>query len=113
LRVILGNEIAIKAARKGKTKPWPDGAILAKMVWKDSQHPLWPAATVPGALVHSEFMLKDKKKYANTEGWGFARWEGLKQQPYGENSGFAHECLACHAPAKGNDFVFTKAASLP
>jgi len=113
LRVILGNEIAIKAARKGKTKPWPDGAILAKMVWKDSQHPLWPAATVPGALVHSEFMLKDKKKYANTEGWGFARWEGLKQQPYGENSGFAHECLTCHAPAKENDFVFTKAANLP
>ena len=113
LRVILGNEIAVKAAREGKTKPWPDGAILAKMVWKDSQHPLWPAATVPGALVHAEFMLKDSKKYVTTEGWGFARWEGLKQQPFGENAAFAHECLACHAPAKGNDYVFTKPASLP
>ncbi len=113
LRIILGNEIAVKAAREGKTKPWPDGAILAKIVWKDSQHPLWKAATVPGALLHAEFMFKDSKKYASTEGWGFARWKGLKQQPYGDDASFAHECLTCHLPAKENDYVFTKPASLP
>jgi hypothetical protein len=28
LRVIVGNEIAVKAARAGQTNPWPDGAIL-------------------------------------------------------------------------------------
>jgi hypothetical protein len=113
LRIILGNKIAVKAARDGKTKPWPDGAILAKIVWKDSQHPLWQSATVPGALLHTEFMLKDSKKYATTKGWGFARWKGLKQQPYGDDASFAHECLTCHAPAKGNDYVFTQPASFP
>jgi len=113
LRVILGNKIAVKAARNAKTKPWPDGTILAKIVWKDSQHPLWQAATVPGALVHTEFMLKDSKKYVSTKGWGFARWKGMQQQPYGKDADFAQECLTCHLPAKGNDYVFTKPASLP
>lgn len=58
LRIILGNKIAITAVRDGKINPWLDGATLAKVVWKDSQHPLWQAATVPGALLHAEFMLK-------------------------------------------------------
>lgn len=31
MRVILGNDIAVKAARSGQTSPWPDGAILAKV----------------------------------------------------------------------------------
>ena len=34
MRVILGNEIAVSAARSGNTNPWPDGAILGKVVWK-------------------------------------------------------------------------------
>jgi hypothetical protein len=113
LRVILGNKIAVEAAQNGNVSPWPDGAILAKLVWKDSDHPLWQAATVPGALLHTEFMMKDSKKYALTKGWGFARWKGMNQLPYGENSAFAHECLACHKPAKDNDYVFTKPAKLP
>ncbi len=34
VRAILGNDTAIRAARAGQTKPWPDGSILAKTVWK-------------------------------------------------------------------------------
>ncbi len=36
LRVILGNDKAVEAARKGQTNPWPDGAALGKVVWKDA-----------------------------------------------------------------------------
>ena len=32
LRVILGNDAAVQAARTGNTRPWPDGAILGKVV---------------------------------------------------------------------------------
>ncbi|TXL22593.1 hypothetical protein BMR03_07260 [Methylococcaceae bacterium HT2] len=36
-RVILGNSIAIKAGRANTAKTqWPDGAILAKLVWKNT-----------------------------------------------------------------------------
>jgi len=112
-RVILGNSIAIKAARSGQIKPWPQGTILAKLVWKNSQHPQWDDAIVPGEFVHSEIMIKDAKKFASTKGWGFARWLGKKQQAYGETASFAEECLSCHTRAKSTNYVFTIPATIP
>lgn len=113
LRVILGNDAAVEAARAGRTNPWPDGAILAKLVWKDKTHAHWPTATVPGDFVHAEFMIKDAGKYRETGGWGFARWLGKQQTPYGKDAQFAQECFTCHTPMKDNDYVFTAPAPLP
>jgi hypothetical protein len=113
LRVILGNSIAVKAANEGKTNPWPEGTILAKLAWKDSIHPQFPAATVPGELQHVEFMIKDSKKFPSTQGWGFARWLGMEQKPFGESADFAQECFACHTLAKDSGYVFTRVAPLP
>lgn len=113
LRVILGNDVAIEAARAGQTNPWPDGTILAKLVWKDSTHPNWEKATVPGNFVHAEFMIKDSKKYAATGGWGFARWLGMEQKPYGKDAAFVQECFGCHTPVKSTDYVFTRPVVLP
>ena len=113
LRVILGNEIAVTAARAGHTNPWPNGTILGKLVWKDETHPNWPTATVPGKFVHAEFMIKNASKYADTGGWGFARWLGTEQKPYGKEAGFSKECFTCHTPMKQNDYVFTHPAMLP
>ncbi|MCX7086859.1 MAG: cytochrome P460 family protein [Methylococcales bacterium] len=113
LRVILGNQIAINAVNTHQTNPWPEGTVLAKVVWKETQHPKWPDAIVPGAFEHAEFMIKDQKKYPNTAGWGFARWLGLDQKPYGTTADFAQECVACHAAVKDNDHVFTVPVPLP
>ena len=113
LRVILGNDIAVAAARDGHIHPWPDGAILGKLVWKDETHKNWPTATVPGAFVHAEFMIKDRAKYAQTGGWGFARWLGTEQKPYGKDAAFVQECFGCHTPVKDQDYVFTRPAALP
>ena len=113
LRAILGNDIAVRAARAGTTNPWPDGAVLAKLVWKDRTDENWEAATVPGRFVHAEFMFKDAKKYAATGGWGYARWLGKDQKPYGEDADFVDECVACHEPVKSRDYVFTTPAPLP
>jgi len=113
LRVIVGNEVAVRAAREGKTSPWPDGAILGKLVWKDTTHASWPTAQVPGDFVHAEFMFKDSAKHAATGGWGFARWLGMAQAPYGKDANFVQECFGCHTPVKANDWVFTHPAKLP
>ena len=113
LRVILGNEIAVRAARSGQTRPWPKGTVLAKLVWKDQAHAAWPTAQVPGSFVHAEFMTKDEARFAATGGWGFARWTGMDQRPYGKDAGFVQECFGCHQPVKDNDWVFTHPAALP
>ena len=113
LRIILGNDVAISAARSKQTNPWPDGSILAKLVFKDSIAPDWAKATVPGRFVHAEFMFKDAQQWAATGGWGFARWLGQDQKPYGKDADFVQECFACHTPVKGNDYVFTHPVTLP
>lgn len=113
IRAILGNDVAINAVRAGKTNPWPDGAILAKLVWKNKTDENFPSAIVPGEFVHAEFMVKNAKQYASTGGWGFARWLGMEQKPHGKDASFVQECFACHTPVKMNDYVFTKPAVLP
>ncbi|MBI4824963.1 MAG: cytochrome P460 family protein [Nitrospirae bacterium] len=113
IRVILGNDIAIKAAEKHETNPWPDGSVIAKIVWKAEKHEQWQSASVPGEFVHSEFMVKDSRKYPDTGGWGFARWTGMEQRPYGKDISFVQECLGCHTPVKDNDYMFTVPAKLP
>lgn len=113
LRVILGNPQAIEAARQGKTQPWPDGAILAKIAWKQSTLAEWPDAVVPGELQHAEFMVKDSAKYAATGGWGFGRWLGQALQPYGKDAAFDQECFQCHSLVKNRDLVFTRPVAIP
>ncbi len=110
LRVILGNETAIEAARSGNTNPWPDGAILGKVVWKESQLENWPAAAVPGEFVHAEFMFRDSARYAETKGWGWARWLGEEQTAF--NNG-PESCINCHEPVQDRGWVFTDPAVLP
>jgi hypothetical protein len=113
MRAILGNKAAIKAAREGRIKPWPDGTVLAKVAWKRKTHEAWPAASVPGDFVQVEFMVKDSRKYAETGGWGFARWVGGALKPYGKDPGFVRECFACHTPVKDSDYVFTRPVFMP
>lgn len=108
LRAILGNDTAIDAARQGKTKPWPDGTILTKVVWKEKTHPNWPQAIVPDTLEKAEAMVKDQKKFEKTGGWGFASWDGNNLVMYDEAK--SKECFACHLPMQTNDYVYNAPA---
>ncbi len=111
LSVIIGNDVAVNAARSGNTNPWPDGAVIGKVVWNDTQLSNWKAATAPGKFVHAEFMFKDAKKYIESYGWGWARWIGLEQQQPFEKG--MNVCISCHTPVKKRDWVFTEPVSLP
>ncbi|MGZ8219930.1 cytochrome P460 family protein [Methylomagnum sp.] len=112
LRAILGNDIALEAVRTGKTNPWPNGSILAKLSWQHKSNPVFPAATVPDEFVSAAFMAKDTEKYAATGGWGWGEWTGLEQKAYDKPS-FAQECVACHTAVKDQDLVFTRPVKLP
>jgi cytochrome c553 len=111
IRAILGNNVAIKAYRRG-TLPFPDGTIIARLAWKyvpsEENNKIFGRAQsfVPGppADWYLQFMVKDSKKYAATHGWGYAQFD--------DNGTPADEakigtCAPCHEPDKANDFVFT------
>jgi cytochrome c553 len=110
LRVIFGNDIAVRAIEQQHTNPWPDGTTFAKVAWEqlidaDGQ-------SHAGEFKQVEFMIKGAKKYKSTAGWGWARWKGMDLKPYGKTALFATECVNCHQPLKDNDFVFTNPQSL-
>jgi Haem-binding domain/Cytochrome P460 len=105
LRIIAGNDIAIKAIREKNTNPWPDGSAFAKIAWDalaDSS-----GLIRSGAFKQVEFMIRDRQKYASTLGWGFARFLTPAMVPYGKSALFVSECVGCHRPMKSNDYVFT------
>ncbi len=105
LRQILANEVATKAIAEHRINPWPDGAILAKVVWREkaAEH----GTVTAGEFVHVALMIKDRVKYASTAGWGWAQWNGMGLTPFGNGPDFANDCVACHAPLQANDYVFT------
>jgi Haem-binding domain/Cytochrome P460 len=106
MRVILGNDIAIKAIADKNIQPWPDGAAFAKVAWQ--QAPDEHGVIHPGKFAQVEFMVKDKTRYASTAGWGWGRWRGTDLKPYGTSAHFDRECVSCHLPVRDNDFVYTQ-----
>ena len=112
LRAILGNDVAIEAARSGKL-PYPDGSIIARLAW--SYDPLEesseafgrPQSFVAGPPKNGvQFMVKDSRRYTSTGGWGFAQFND------GEPASEAvHDtCFSCHEIVKARDFVFNRYA---
>lgn len=104
-RFVLGNDIAIQAAESGHISPWPDGTRFAKVAWQ--QQLGGDGLVYPGKFVQVELMIRDSKKYASTDGWGWGRWRGADLKPYGSDARFDKECTGCHQPLKGNDYVYT------
>jgi hypothetical protein len=118
--VIVGNPAMIEAYQAGfpaNGKPVPDGAKMAKVHWKPKKSDLFPDATVPGALVNVDFMVKDSKRFADSGGWGYAVFDydeasdsyapgtlaGKPPQGNDAKCGFT-----CHKRAKTTDYVFTE-----
>lgn len=105
MRVIYGNDIAVKAVKEHHINPWPNGTIFAKAAWDQLEDRNGNVTT--GAFKQVEFMIKDADKFKATKGWGFARFKTPKLVPYGKTAMFTTECINCHKPMKDNDYVFT------
>src|SRR6202000_2209502 len=106
LRMILGNDVVVRAIREGHTNPYPDGAIFAKAAY--AQNPDSSGDIRAGAFLQVEFMIRDSRKYAKTFGWGWGRWVGgLAMNPYGHDASFVTECMNCHRPVAATDYTFT------
>jgi len=114
LRAILGNDVAAKAYREGKL-PFPDGSIIARLAWtytsSEENNKVFGRAQsfVAGDPINLQLMVKDSKKYAATEGWGFAQFKDGKPA----EEALIKTCFPCHVPVKARDFVFTRYSPSP
>jgi hypothetical protein len=114
IRVVIGNDIAVEAARSGDTNPWPDGSMLAHYVWGIGGD-LNSANTVnAGDFRQFTLMVKDAEQYAADGGWAFGNWTTLELAGQ-TDANFDQTCIDCHTDRVGadNDFVFTRPGALP
>jgi hypothetical protein len=124
MRVILANPVMIKAYRAGipaNGKPFPDGSKIAKIEWRprkitDAPFSAATPDTVPGILTEVEFIEKNAKRFADSNGWGYAVFDYdaasdtfapgtlAGKPPQGNDA----KCgAACHKLAAKTDFIFT------
>jgi hypothetical protein len=117
IKAILGNPTMIKAYNDGipaNGKPVPDGAMMAKVEWRKVTNPAAPyGVTVPGTLSEVGVMVKDSKRFPDTNGWGYATFEydassDTFKPKTSDPSVMRTLCHSCHARgAKARDFVYT------
>jgi len=121
-KAILGNPTMISAYRDGipaNGKAVPDGAAMAKVEWLKARNSSSPyGATVSGAQTEVSFMVKDSKRFQDTNGWGYATFEydsasgTFKPSKPTTASNARSLCHGCHtAGAKARDFVYTAYAT--
>jgi hypothetical protein len=121
IAAILGNPImmdALKEGVPGNGKPFPDGAMMAKVHWIPKKQEAYPGQpVVPGTQHDMDFMVKDSKRFSDSGGWGYAEFEydtasdtfragNSKDSPPQANDA---KCgYACHTVVKARDYVFTE-----
>ena len=121
MKGIVGNPVMIKAYRDGipeNGKPVPDGAVMVKIEWLKGSDPNSPyEVMVPGENTEVAFMVKDSKRFTDTDGWGYATF-----LPVGKSGTFKAKtsdptvaktlCHSCHTNnASATDFVYTTYAA--
>jgi hypothetical protein len=116
MRVIVANPVMMKAYREGipgNGKPFPDGSKIAKIVWQpkkitDAPFSATTPDTVPGPLTEVEFIEKDAKRFADTNGWGYAEFKYDAASDTFSPDGKDAKCGAtCHKLAAAKDYIFT------
>lgn len=113
IRVLVGNDIAVDAARAGVTNPWPDGSMIAHYVWADGTNEDSRLTITPGDFTTLTLMVKDSDAYAEDGGWAYGAWAGPDLTP-STNAEFDRACVDCHTSRVADrDFVFTDPGLFP
>jgi len=106
IRYILANPVAYNALREG-VKVMPDGSKVVKIGWSVNPMSSFPQALEADKIQRVEYMIRDKSKHQESDGWGYARF--VKENgSYKAWKGDPKSCVACHAGVKSSDALFTK-----
>ena len=106
IRYILANPVAYNALRS-HAPVMPEGSKVVKIGWSANDMSTFPAALEADKIQRVEYMIKDKTKHTESDGWGYARFV-KKEGTYQAWKGDPKSCVACHASVKSNDALFTK-----
>ncbi len=122
IRVVVGNSVAVDAARAalpGRPTDWPEGSILVDVVRPEVDNPEWTGRMFgPGDFAAIAVMEKDSTRFADTGNWGYGFWNATLES--GGNLGDSTTgadtmtCYGCHnTRVPEQDYVFTQPLPFP
>ena len=107
-RIVYANKSAARTLKDGKTD-YPDGAVFSKIAYELGQDPDFTSSLIPVKKMRVQYMVRDKKKYSQTGGWGYAVTDGngnrFRRPQESENLEMA--CHSCHELVREKGFVFS------
>lgn len=107
MRLTYANPQAFDALMSGG-KEYPDGAIFGKIGIKTAADSAFPSSAVPSGARRYQFMVKDKVKFAATEGWGYVLFDKagmiFPENPTVQTAA----CAACHRIVPERGYVFSQ-----
>ena len=106
LRYVLANPVAYNALREEK-KIMPEGSKIVKIGWTVKDMSTFTTALEADKIQRVEYMIKDKTKHSESDGWGYARFV-KKNGNYESWKGDTKSCVACHSIVSNKDAVFTE-----
>ncbi len=111
MRFTYANDLAFENLQKGVIN-YPDGAVFAKIGIKTSEDPSFPSSAVPAGARRYQFMVKDKKKFADTEGWGYVLFDKGGTIFPEDTAVQSAACAACHRIIPERGYVFSELMEL-
>lgn len=112
VKAILGNAAAIGAYKAGipeNGKLFPEGSKFVKIEWIKKKNPVSPYfVEVPDTLKTVSFIVKDSKRFPNTNGWAYAQFAYDTESKTFKPSVTGSECgYKCHTTVASRDYIFT------
>lgn len=113
VKAILGNPTMISAYKEGipdNGKRFPEGSKTVKIEWIKKKNPESPYfVEVPDTLKSLAFIEKDSKRFPNTHGWAYAKFDYDVESKTFKPSVTGSECgYACHTKVASRDYIFTE-----
>jgi hypothetical protein len=100
---IYANPLALQGYRDGR---FPDGAVLVYDLIEAVDR--GGGVTGQGARRHVDVMVRDSRRFAATDGWGYAEFAAGERSPRpGIAASQNTTCHACHQRAAARGFVFS------
>ena len=112
LRFVYANESAWTEMSSLSPK-YPDGASFAKVAFVTEVDPAFTSSVGPSGSRRIQIMVKDQKKYSESDGWGYALFDSNGQLFKEDIKSKTLSCVACHRIVPERDFVFSRPVQLP
>lgn len=110
MRFVYANEVALQALKDKKTD-YPDGAVFGKIGFISEPDPAFVSSIVPSGAKRYQFMVRDKKKFASTGGWGYVLFNAEGKTFTGNPDQNSLACMACHNLVPNRGYIFSEPAS--